>query len=188
MGGFPGMGGEEDGAGGLDLPHAGRGGKEGGKSPRPLGNRHKRQRRCTIAPLFYPASDKDWTKKDSEWRTINGAKILIENGKIVAGAGEKLNGRTVESFRGKPGCNNAFGTKEPEKQHIRCKHAREIKVLFGQPFRGYHGTEAINKLKNEWRGYIPSAFHRDDIGNIDLIYGNECIGLKHIIKERIGRG
>lgn len=30
MGGFPGMGGEEDGAGGLDLPHAGRGGEEGG--------------------------------------------------------------------------------------------------------------------------------------------------------------
>lgn len=86
------------------------------------------------------------------------------------------------------GCNNAFGTKVPEKQHIRCKHAREIKVLFGQPFRGYHGTEAINKLKNERRGYIPSAFHRDDIGNIDLIYGNDCIGLKHIIKERIGRG
>lgn len=76
----------------------------------------------------------------------------------------------------------------PKKQHIRCKHAREIKVLFGQPFRGYHGTEAINKLKNERRGYIPSAFHRDDIGNIDLIYGNDCIGLKHIIKERIGRG
>ncbi len=52
MGGFPSMGGEEDGAGGLDLPHAGRGGKEGDKPPRPLGNRHKRQRRCTIAPLF----------------------------------------------------------------------------------------------------------------------------------------
>lgn len=52
MGGFLGMGGEEDGAGGLDLPHAGRGRKEGDKPPRPLGNRHKRQRRCTIAPLF----------------------------------------------------------------------------------------------------------------------------------------
>lgn len=29
MGGFPGMGGEEDGAGGPDLPHAGRGGEVG---------------------------------------------------------------------------------------------------------------------------------------------------------------
>ena len=53
MGGFPGMGGEEDGAGGPDLPHAGSGGEVGDKPrPRPLGNRHKRQRRCTIAPLF----------------------------------------------------------------------------------------------------------------------------------------
>ena len=52
MGGFPGMGGEEDGAGGLDLPHAGRGGEEGDSRPRPLGNRHKRQRRCTTVTLF----------------------------------------------------------------------------------------------------------------------------------------
>ncbi len=35
MGGFPGMGGEEDGAGGPDLPHAGRGGEVGDKPPRP---------------------------------------------------------------------------------------------------------------------------------------------------------
>ena len=33
MGGFPGMGGEEDGAGGPDLPHAGRGGEVGDKPP-----------------------------------------------------------------------------------------------------------------------------------------------------------
>ncbi len=34
MGGFPGMGGEEDGAGGPDLPHAGRGGEVGDKTTR----------------------------------------------------------------------------------------------------------------------------------------------------------
>ena len=33
MGGFPGMGGEEDGAGGPHLPHAGRGGEVGDKPP-----------------------------------------------------------------------------------------------------------------------------------------------------------
>ena len=43
MGGFPGMGGEEDGAGGLDLPHAGRGGKEGDKPPRLPESRHRLQ-------------------------------------------------------------------------------------------------------------------------------------------------
>ena len=38
MGEFPGMGGEEDGAGVPDLPYAGRGGKEGDKPPEAPGN------------------------------------------------------------------------------------------------------------------------------------------------------
>lgn len=50
------------------------------------------------------------------------------------------------------------------------------------------GLKLLISSKTNGEGIIPSAFHRDDIGNIDLIYGNECIGLKHIIKERIGRG
>ena len=52
MGGFPDMGGEEDGAGGLDLPHAGRGGEVGDKPPRLPESRHRRQRRRTTASLF----------------------------------------------------------------------------------------------------------------------------------------
>ena len=52
MGGFPGMGGEEDGAGGPDLPHAGRGGEVGDKPPRLPESRHRRQRRCMTASLF----------------------------------------------------------------------------------------------------------------------------------------
>lgn len=51
-GGFPGMDGEEDGAGGPDLPHAGRGGEVGDKPPRHLESRHRRQRRRTTASLF----------------------------------------------------------------------------------------------------------------------------------------
>lgn len=39
MGGFPGMGGEEDGDGGPDLPHAGRGGEVGDKPPTTRGSR-----------------------------------------------------------------------------------------------------------------------------------------------------
>ena len=52
MGGFPGMGGEEDGAGGPDLPHAGRGGEVGDKPPMLPERRHRRQRRRTTASLF----------------------------------------------------------------------------------------------------------------------------------------
>lgn len=46
MGGFPGMGGEEDGDGGPDLPHAGL------NHPRLPESRHRRQRRRTTASLF----------------------------------------------------------------------------------------------------------------------------------------
>lgn len=53
MGGFPGMGGEEDGAGGPDLPHAGRGGEVGDKNhPRLPESRRRHQRRRTTASLF----------------------------------------------------------------------------------------------------------------------------------------
>lgn len=52
MGGFPGMDGEEDGAGGPDLPHAGRGGEVGDNPPRLPESRHRRQRRRTTASLF----------------------------------------------------------------------------------------------------------------------------------------
>lgn len=49
MGGFPGMGGEEDGAGGPDLPHAGRGGEVGDKPPRLPESRHRLQDPSGIA-------------------------------------------------------------------------------------------------------------------------------------------
>lgn len=53
MGGFPGMGGEEDGDGGPDLPHAGRGGEVGDKPPEAPGK-----------PPQAPRSvgDSDWAK------------------------------------------------------------------------------------------------------------------------------
>lgn len=34
------------------------------------------------------------------------------------------------------------------------------------------------------RGYVPNAFYRDDIGRIDLVYGNRNFGLKHIEERR----
>lgn len=34
---------------------------------------------------------------EGEWRTINGAHVLIQNGKVVGGAGGKFNGQTFGS-------------------------------------------------------------------------------------------
>ena len=56
--------------------------------------------------------------------------------------------------------------------------------ILGEGFKGYKGQDAVNKLLQEKHGHIKSAFHRDDIGDIDLLWGNDKLGLQHIIKQR----
>jgi hypothetical protein len=56
--------------------------------------------------------------------------------------------------------------------------------LFGPEFKGFKGIDAINKLVEEKQGYVPAAFKRADLGEIDLIWGDEKRGLAHIIKRR----
>ena len=58
MGGFPGMGGEEDGAGGPDLPHAGRGGEVGDKPPEAPGKPPQAPKEAhDSSPFYHTASD-----------------------------------------------------------------------------------------------------------------------------------
>lgn len=61
---------------------------------------------------------------------------------------------------------------------------KDLKSLLGEEFKGYKGQAAVDKLVKEQRGHIKAAFHRDDIGDIDLIWGNDSLGLQHIIKQR----
>lgn len=91
------------------------------------------------------------------WITLkNGIRIKIEPKKKEAreGAKKKLNSNNNN--------NNSLG---PE-------------------YKGYKGKKAIDKLMKEKKGYIKGAFHRKDIGDIDLVWGNNKMGLKHIIKRR----
>lgn len=46
------------------------------------------------------------------------------------------------------------------------------------------GQKAIDYLLLKQEGELKNAFHRDDIGNIDLIWGDDTKGLKHIITRR----
>ena len=69
-------------------------------------------------------------------------------------------------------------TEKSEKQHM------PLKEFLGQEFKGYKGQDAVNKLLIEKTGHIKSAFYRQDIGDIDLVWGNEEEGLAHIIKRR----
>ena len=45
--------------------------------------------------------------------------------------------------------------------------------------------EAAQFLRQHKNSYLKGVFHRDDIGDIDLVWGNDKAGLQHIIKRHI---
>ena len=61
---------------------------------------------------------------------------------------------------------------------------KELDELLGEEFKGFKGQAAVDKLLREQRGHVKGAFHREDIGDIDLIWGNEDVGLYHAIEQR----
>lgn len=70
------------------------------------------------------------------------------------------------------------GTKRNQKKSV------PVSELLGEEFVGYKGQDAINKLIQEKRGHIRGAFNRKELGDIDLLWGNEKQGLCHIINRR----
>lgn len=74
-----------------------------------------------------------------------------------------------------------------DKQLSKENNRQTISDFYGKEFRGegLKGRRAIFKLLEEKRGHIKSAFHRKDIGNIDLVWGNAKAGLAHILMRRI---
>lgn len=64
----------------------------------------------------------------------------------------------------------------------------ELTNILGKEYKGYKGQAAIDKLMQEKQGHIKGAFHRDDIGDIDLLWGNDYLGLRHIILHREEQG
>ena len=55
---------------------------------------------------------------------------------------------------------------------------------FGVNFEGFKGKEAINKLLEEKRGQVKGAFYKEGLGEIDLVWGDENFGLRHILEQR----
>lgn len=78
-----------------------------------------------------------------------------------------------------PGADNNFIPRSP---------SEELDILLGEEFKGYKGQAAIDKLMQERHGYVKAAFHRDDIGDIDLLWGNGYVGLSHILRQREKQG
>ena len=166
MGGFPGMGGEEDGAGGPDLPHAGRGREVGDKPnhPRLPESRHRRQRRRTTASFYYTVSD------DLD---ANGDNHDPSNGRFApkgTGGGKKsLNDLKHTGRRAKlspSGANSisvkAFGNKRDHIIHVN-KHLK-VESEFKEMAEEQYVSEGVKLLEspigNGIEGYM------DGLGNI----------------------
>lgn len=56
--------------------------------------------------------------------------------------------------------------------------------FLGKEYTGFKGQDAVDKLMQEKQGHVKGAFTRKDIGDIDLVWGDESMGLAHIIKRR----
>ena len=70
---------------------------------------------------------------------------------------------------------------------LKAEHKeRSIKEFYGEEVkgRGLKGRTAVHRLIEEQRGHIKAAFHRDDIGDIDLVWGDTQAGLCHVFYRR----
>ncbi|UOR23174.1 DUF3519 domain-containing protein [Helicobacter pylori] len=47
-----------------------------------------------------------------------------------------------------------------------------------------NGLGAINKLLETKKGFVAGAFHKEGLGDIDLVWGNKDYGLEHILKRK----
>lgn len=80
--------------------------------------------------------------------------------------------------------------KWPSKNEQKREHkAKTIEEFYEEEIkgRGLTGRQAMQKLVELQRGHIKAAFHRDDIGDIDLVWGDTRAGLCHTIYERLNK-
>ena len=68
------------------------------------------------------------------------------------------------------------------------KFNADISKILGTEYKNVKGQDAVNLLMKKKEGWVPDAFTRKDIGNIALIWGNEGMGLCHIIERRRSQG
>lgn len=164
-GGFPGMDGEEDGAGGPDLPHAGRGGEVGDKPPEAPGKPPQAPKEAHDSFPFYhtPSDDLD----------ANGDNHDPSNGRFApkgtGGGNVSLNDLKHTGRRAKlspSGANSisvkAFGNKRDHIIHVN-KHLKMEPEFKGMTEEQYV-SEGVKLLESPIGNRIEG--YRDGLGNI----------------------
>ncbi|OEW01251.1 hypothetical protein AJY54_05980 [Campylobacter jejuni] len=82
------------------------------------------------------------------------------------------------------------GVKKDIPSALRGKIQKELNIQplkeFGKNYAEYYhdGKGALQKLLIEKQGQVAGAFHRKDLGDIDLVWGDGNFGLSHIVNRR----
>ncbi|WP_233705673.1 putative barnase/colicin E5 family endoribonuclease [Helicobacter felis] len=84
--------------------------------------------------------------------------------------------------------NKSKETDLPTKSNLKEVPLKNIEPnpAFGENFSEFagKGKEAVAKLLREQRGQVAGAFYREDLGYIDLVWGDSKKGLVHILERR----
>ena len=117
------------------------------------------------------------------WRTVSGRRIFIKDGQSLTDAM-----RESGKFKGEDLKKAGKGDGKPKEDTEEKTAAPSIETLLGKEYKGVKGQAAVDKLLKEKQGHVKGAFHRDDMGDIDLVWGNDDCGLQHILKRRGEQG
>ncbi len=76
--------------------------------------------------------------------------------------------------------------KDMQKESKKVKQKFEVPSEWGHNYSEFKndGLGAINKLLETKKGFVAGAFHKEGLGDIDLVWGNKDYGLEHILKRR----
>lgn len=84
-----------------------------------------------------------------------------------------------------------FGKHEKSRARLAKEHrAKTLQEFYGEelPKKDIKGRRAVLYMLEERRGFIRGAFHRDGLGDIDLVWGDSFAGLCHIFEQRMKHG
>ena len=66
--------------------------------------------------------------------------------------------------------------------------SKSLEEVLGKEIRGVKGQKAIDAVVSQKSGHVKGAFYRNEVGDIDIAWGDESFGLCHIIKRRKEQG
>lgn len=121
------------------------------------------------------------------WRTICGRKVFIAEGQSLTDA-MRESGKFTDKAINAVDENERDEGKQKKRADSGQMTEEQLAEFLGPEFKGLKGQAAVDRIAAERKGHVKGAFTRDDIGDIDLFWGDEHTGLRHIIERREAQG